>query len=107
MPTYEYECEKCGNIFEEFQSITAEPLTECRNLECGGKVRRLFSPGAGFIFKGSGFYLTDYRSENYKQAAKKDSDKTSSSSDSKSTKSTKSDSSPSKSSSGSSSKSST
>ncbi len=93
MPTYEYECEKCGNIFEEFQSITAEPLTECKNAECGGKVRRLLSPGAGFLFKGSGFYLTDYRSENYKQAAKKDSEKTGSSSDSKNKKNTKSDSS--------------
>lgn len=106
MPTYEYECEKCGNLFEEFQSITAEPLTECKDPECDGKVRRLLSSGAGFLFKGSGFYLTDYRSESYKQAAKKDTEKTSSSSDSKSTKPSKSDSS-SKPSSGSSSKSTT
>lgn len=68
MPTYEYECRKCGRIFEEFQSITAEPLTVCT---CGekGKVRRMIGTGAGIIFKGSGFYETDYRSESYKKAA--------------------------------------
>jgi putative FmdB family regulatory protein len=69
MPTYEYECEKCGAIFEEFQSITADPLENCVKEGCGGKVHRLLSPGAGFIFKGSGFYLTDYRSDSYKKAA--------------------------------------
>jgi len=72
MPTYEYECEKCKSVFEEFQPITAEPLKKCTKPGCKGKVRRLFSPGAGFIFKGSGFYITDYRSEGYKKAAKAD-----------------------------------
>lgn len=73
MPTYEYECEKCGLRFEEFQSITAEPLTKCKNKECDGTVKRLFSAGGGFIFRGSGFYITDYRSDSYKKAAKSDS----------------------------------
>jgi putative FmdB family regulatory protein len=72
MPTYDYQCEKCGTIFEEFQSISAPPLTTCRTAGCDGAVKRLFSPGAGFIFKGSGFYITDYRSEAYKKQAKAD-----------------------------------
>lgn len=78
MPTYEYVCEKCGHQFEKFQSIAAKPLTVCPEELCArkrwgkGKVKRLLSGGAGLIFKGSGFYITDYRSENYKQAAKKD-----------------------------------
>lgn len=59
MPTYEYECEKCGHRFEAFQSMTDEPLRECPT--CTGPVRRLIGLGAGFIFKGSGFYSTDYR----------------------------------------------
>lgn len=80
MPTYEYECEKCGLIFEEFQSINAEPLKKCKKEGCTGNVKRLFSPGAGFLFKGSGFYSTDYRSESYKQAAKSDTSTTSSAS---------------------------
>ncbi len=72
MPTYEYRCEKCGHHFEEFQSITAKPIRKCP--KCGkNSVNRLISAGAGFIFKGSGFYLTDYRSDKYKDAAKKDS----------------------------------
>lgn len=62
MPTYEYKCDKCGYVFEEFQSIKDEPLTECP--QCGGKVQRLIGPGAGLIFKGSGFYLTDYKKSN-------------------------------------------
>ncbi|HVT82911.1 MAG TPA: FmdB family zinc ribbon protein [Phycisphaerae bacterium] len=71
MPTYEYACEACGHKFEEFQSITAKPITKCP--ACGKKkVKRLISAGAGFIFKGSGFYITDYRDENYKNAAKSD-----------------------------------
>jgi len=70
MPTYDYECEKCGNTFEKFQSMRDEPIKKCP--KCGCKVRRLIGPGAGIIFKGSGFYATDYRSESYKQAAKKD-----------------------------------
>ena len=73
MPTYEYECEKCGLRFEEFQSITAEPLTKCKNEACDGTVKRLFSTGGGFIFKGSGFYITDYRSDSYKKGAQSDS----------------------------------
>src|SRR5947208_8890589 len=69
MPTYEYACGACGHHFEEFQSIKAKPTTLCP--ECGKrKVKRLISAGAGFIFKGSGFYITDYRSESYKAAAK-------------------------------------
>ena len=72
MPTYEYECEKCGNVFEEFQSISAEPLKKCKKEGCDGAVHRLFSGGAGFLFKGSGFYITDYRSESYKKGAKSD-----------------------------------
>ena len=70
MPTYEYECQKCGYRFEEFQSITAEPLTRCPRESCSGRVKRLISAGGGLLFKGSGFYITDYRSDSYKQAAK-------------------------------------
>lgn len=80
MPTYEYECEKCGYIFEEFQSINADPLKKCRKEGCDGNVKRLFSPGAGFLFKGSGFYVTDYRSDSYKKSAKSESGTSSSSS---------------------------
>jgi putative FmdB family regulatory protein len=72
MPTYEYECEKCGYVFEEFQSINAEPLKKCKKEGCDGTVKRLFSAGAGFLFKGSGFYITDYRSDSYKKKAKSD-----------------------------------
>ena len=72
MPTYEYECLKCGRTFEEFQSISADPLTTCRFDGCDGEVRRLLSGGAGFLFKGSGFYITDYRSDSYKKAEKAD-----------------------------------
>jgi putative FmdB family regulatory protein len=71
VPTYEYECKKCGHVFEEFQRITAEPLTKCP--KCSGKLVRLPGAGAGIIFKGSGFYATDYRSEGYKRAAKAES----------------------------------
>ncbi|MBN2138205.1 MAG: zinc ribbon domain-containing protein [Sedimentisphaerales bacterium] len=68
MPTYEYACEACGNEFERFQAITAGPLRKCP--KCGkNKLRRLIGTGAGVIFKGSGFYETDYRSENYKKGA--------------------------------------
>ena len=59
MPTYEYECEKCGKRFECYQSITARPRKKCP--ECGGKARRKISAGGGIIFKGSGFYETDYK----------------------------------------------
>ena len=67
MPTYEYECKKCKRIFDVFQSITAKPLQKCPS--CKGSIRRLIGRGAGIIFKGSGFYQTDYRSENYKKGA--------------------------------------
>ncbi|MGN6387862.1 MAG: FmdB family zinc ribbon protein [Verrucomicrobiota bacterium] len=79
MPTYEYVCEKCGHQFDFFQSIKDEALKTCPKEKCAmkrwgkGKVTKSISAGAGLIFKGSGFYITDYRSENYKQAAKKDS----------------------------------
>ncbi len=71
MPTYEYECSACGHRFEEFQSIKAKPTVVCPKCK-KRKVKRLISAGAGFIFKGSGFYETDYRSEGYKAAAKAD-----------------------------------
>ena len=78
MPTYEYECQKCGHRFEEFQSITAEPLKTCRKAKCRGRVKRLISSGGGLLFKGSGFYETDYRSESYQIAAKADTSSSSS-----------------------------
>ena len=80
MPTYEYVCEKCDHEFELFQSITANALETCPKDLCPrkrwskGRVRRSIGTGAGIIFKGSGFYETDYRSENYKAGAKKESE---------------------------------
>ncbi len=72
MPTYEYKCDACGRAFEKFQSIKADPIKRCP--ACGkAKVKRLLGTGSGVIFKGSGFYTTDYRSESYKTAAKNDS----------------------------------
>jgi putative FmdB family regulatory protein len=69
MPTYEYQCDACDHSFEEFQSMKDEPLTKCP--QCGKKkLRRLFGSGAAILFRGSGFYQTDYRSESYKSAAK-------------------------------------
>ncbi|MGH7977445.1 MAG: FmdB family zinc ribbon protein [Limisphaerales bacterium] len=79
MPTYEYICRKCGHEFEAVQSISARPLRTCPKDLCGqkkwghGKVEKKISAGAGLLFKGSGFYITDYRSQKYKDAAKKDS----------------------------------
>jgi putative FmdB family regulatory protein len=79
MPTYEYECQKCRKTFEVFQSMKDAAFSTCPKPLCRmkawgkGKVRRLLGTGAGLIFKGSGFYITDYRSEGYKQAAKKES----------------------------------
>ena len=71
MPTYEYQCDACGHRFEKFQSITAAAIKKCP--ECGkSKVRRLIGTGAGLLFKGSGFYITDYRPDSYNQAAKAD-----------------------------------
>ncbi|NUN93817.1 MAG: zinc ribbon domain-containing protein [Verrucomicrobiae bacterium] len=80
MPTYEYACQKCGKTLEVVQSMKADPLRTCPKEKCGrkpwgkGRLKRLLSAGAGLIFKGSGFYITDYRSEGYKQAAKKEKD---------------------------------
>jgi putative FmdB family regulatory protein len=81
MPTYDYECKKCGHRFEHMQSITSEHLKTCPKEICPqeggrrGKVQRLIGTGGGLLFKGSGFYITDYRSEGYKKAEKADSQK--------------------------------
>ena len=73
MPTYEYACDACGHQFEQFQSITDKVRRKCPS--CGRlKLRRLIGTGAAVIFKGSGFYQTDYRSESYRKAAKADKD---------------------------------
>ncbi|CAN5200385.1 hypothetical protein BH20VER2_BH20VER2_02670 [soil metagenome] len=78
MPTYEYACETCGKNFEVFQSMRDAAFAKCPKEHCQleewghGKVKRLLGTGAGLIFKGSGFYITDYRSNNYKEGAKKD-----------------------------------
>ncbi len=69
MPTYEYLCDACGNRFEKFQTMTSAPIKQCPKCK-KNKARRLISAGAGLIFKGSGFYITDYRSEGYKEKAK-------------------------------------
>jgi putative FmdB family regulatory protein len=78
MPTYEYQCDKCKKGFELFQSMKDPALKTCPKEQCRqkkwgkGKVHRLLGTGAGLIFKGSGFYITDYRSSNYTEGAKKD-----------------------------------
>jgi len=76
MPTYEYQCTRCGETFELFQSITERPKrtvkTEVKKCGCDAPVTRLIGMGGGVLFKGDGFYQTDYRSESYKNAAKKD-----------------------------------
>jgi putative FmdB family regulatory protein len=78
MPTYEYHCQKCDQNFEAFQSMRDKPFTQCPKERCRlakwghGKVKRLLGTGAGIIFKGSGFYITDYRSKAYQEAAKKE-----------------------------------
>ena len=73
MPHYDYVCETCEKQFEVFQSMNDKRLTKCPEKGCKGKVRRLLGTGAGLVFKGSGFYITDYRSEGYKASAKQDS----------------------------------
>lgn len=93
MPTYEYECQGCGYEFESFQSMKDDPLKKCP--ECTkNKLKRKIGSGAGVIFKGSGFYCTDYRSDGYKKAAEKEKSSTSSSSSSASNSDKKSDSKP-------------
>jgi putative FmdB family regulatory protein len=72
MPTYDYKCKACGHAFELFQSMTTAPVKTCP--KCGKKkVERLIGTGAAVLFKGSGFYITDYRSDSYKKAAEADS----------------------------------
>ncbi len=87
MPTYDYKCDSCGHQFEAFQGIKDEPLLECPN--CLAKPRRLIGKGAGIIFKGAGFYATDYRNKTYSTDAKKEEVSKSSSDSSKSTSDTK------------------
>jgi putative FmdB family regulatory protein len=70
MPTYEYECQKCGHYFELYQSIKDKPKEKCP--KCGGRLKRLVGTGAGILFKGSGFYQTDYRKPSYTEGAKKE-----------------------------------
>jgi len=71
MPTYEYICDNCGYEFEKFQSITSKPLRACPKCK-KNQLKRLIGPGGGIIFRGNGFYQTDYRSEGYKKAAEKE-----------------------------------
>ena len=85
MPTYEYRCTACQTEFEKFQRMSDEPGAECP--ACGAPAERRLSGGAGLLFKGSGFYITDYRSDSYKKAAKADSGGGSPASDSKPAKS--------------------
>lgn len=75
MPTYEYRCEQCGHQFDELQSFKDEPLKVCPKCH-QESLRRLFGTGAAILFKGSGFYETDYRSDSYKKAAKAEQDST-------------------------------
>lgn len=70
MPTYEYRCPDCRTDFEKFQSMSDEPVAECP--KCSATAQRRMSAGAGLLFKGSGFYITDYRKDSYKKAAEGD-----------------------------------
>lgn len=72
MPNYDYQCQKCGKRFEVFQSMNDAKLTDCPQPGCDGTVKRLLGTGGGIIFKGSGFYQTDYRSSSYQAGAKAD-----------------------------------
>ena len=73
MPNYDYECGKCGKRFEVFQSMNDAKLTACPQESCDGEVRRLLGTGGGILFKGTGFYQTDYRSSSYQAGAKAES----------------------------------
>ena len=75
MPTYEYRCRDCGRDFDRFQRMSDTPGATCPN--CGGRAERLISGGAGLLFKGEGFYITDYRSEAYRESAKREAGATS------------------------------
>ena len=90
MPTYEYECKDCGHSFDLFQSMTEERLEKCP--QCGGILRRLIGKGTGIIFKGSGFYATDYRSSDYHKKAKEEAGKVEKKKDEKSAPNSKSES---------------
>ena len=108
MPTYDYECDGCGHRFELFQAITEEPKKKCPQCK-KSRLRRLFGTGAALMFKGSGFYQTDYRSDSYKKASEADkkstsSESSSSTADSSAKSEAKSESKPAKSESGSSGK---
>lgn len=74
VPNYDYRCETCGHEFEVFQSMNDAKLTDCPQGDCAGQVKRLLGTGAGIIFKGGGFYETDYRSDSYKKGAKSESE---------------------------------
>ncbi|WP_372370022.1 FmdB family zinc ribbon protein [Candidatus Uabimicrobium sp. HlEnr_7] len=82
MPTYSYECQSCKHVFDSFQYMSEDPLKDCPKCEEKSTLKRLIGPGAGFIFKGEGFYITDYRSKSYKDKAKSESGSSSSSSSS-------------------------
>jgi len=73
MPNYDYRCDECGTVFEVFQKMSEAKLETCPEEACNGSVKRLLGTGAGVIFKGSGFYQTDYRSDSYKKGESKDS----------------------------------
>ena len=72
MPNYDYRCEDCDHVFEVFQKMSDDKLTTCEKPDCDGSVKRLLGSGSGVIFKGSGFYQTDYRSDSYKKGAESD-----------------------------------
>jgi putative FmdB family regulatory protein len=90
MPNYDYRCKQCDHVFEVFQSMNDDKLTDCPKTDCSGQVKRLLGTGAGIIFKGSGFYETDYRSDSYKAGEKKASESGSSKSEKKESKPAKS-----------------
>lgn len=73
MPNYDYRCQKCDTVFEVFQKMSDQKLETCPDQSCAGQVKRLLGTGSGVIFKGTGFYQTDYRSDSYKKGASKDS----------------------------------